>query len=224
MDNDVILKTNSKYFFLLLNIFLYEFLYKEKDILYYITMKGSVYKIVNTQNDYVYVGSTKQTLSRRMATHRSACKRGNNKKLYKMMRRIGVEHFKIVLLEIVEFEDIYELRKKEDDYIGKFEKKTNMRKAVRINENTNSAIKAFKIHKRRLNQKTYDEQKHHNLKDVDTPVKDGYMKRCCLCNTLFVNRQEIKRHYKSAKHKKKCKMFAEFKYNEVIGELHRIFD
>jgi len=184
-------------------------------------MRGSVYKIVNTQNDYVYVGSTKQTLSKRMATHRSTCKKNNNNKLYKMMRLIGVEHFKIVLLEIVEFEDIYELRKKEDDYIGKFEKKTNMKKAVRINENTNSAINAFKIHKQRLNRKIYDEKKHNNLQD---DVKDGYMKRCCLCNTLLVNRQEIKRHYKSAKHKKNCKMFAEFKYNEVIGELHRIFD
>lgn len=59
---------------------------------------GKIYKIVNDVDDEVYVGSTCQKLSMRMGHHRRACKKCNSK-IYKHMNLIGIEHFKIYLIE-----------------------------------------------------------------------------------------------------------------------------
>lgn len=62
---------------------------------------GKVYVVRNEDNDKVYVGSTTQTLSKRMAEHR----RGINKtdrqhfKIYIAMKDIGVDKFYIELIE-----------------------------------------------------------------------------------------------------------------------------
>ena len=82
---------------------------------------GKIYSIRNWVDDDIYVGSTTQTLSKRMQTHR-----GNvysekcwNYRLYQKMREIGKEHFYIELIEKYECNDIEELRKKEGEWIRK---------------------------------------------------------------------------------------------------------
>lgn len=58
---------------------------------------GKIYKIVNTVNNTIYIGSTAQkTLAVRMSCHRS---RSNDKStsLYTAMRSIGADHFRIIL-------------------------------------------------------------------------------------------------------------------------------
>ena len=61
---------------------------------------GKIYVIRNRAagDGVVYVGSTTQTLCERMNGHRRAMKAGDNMKLYKMMRDVGVEHFHVELL------------------------------------------------------------------------------------------------------------------------------
>src|SRR5690606_1322037 len=59
---------------------------------------GRVYQIVNDVDDLKYVGSTVRTLAERMTDHRRASKTGTEA-IYQHMRAIGVEHFKILLLE-----------------------------------------------------------------------------------------------------------------------------
>lgn len=59
---------------------------------------GRVYKIVNSDDALLYVGSTTQTLSKRMSTHRSTAK-ADERKLYRHMRNIGIHKFQILLLE-----------------------------------------------------------------------------------------------------------------------------
>jgi len=63
--------------------------------------KGKIYKIVNTENDKVYIGSTTQRLNTRMSGHRSVAIRLNAEygKLYKSMRFHGVEKFQIKLVK-----------------------------------------------------------------------------------------------------------------------------
>ena len=60
---------------------------------------SKIYKIINTVNDDLYVGSTVQKLSMRFAEHRRSIRRYPNIKLYKEMAELGIEHFKIILLE-----------------------------------------------------------------------------------------------------------------------------
>ena len=59
---------------------------------------GKIYKIVNDCDDEIYVGSTTRTLCERMAHHRFDAKRANSR-VYKKFSVLGVEHFRIILVE-----------------------------------------------------------------------------------------------------------------------------
>jgi len=62
--------------------------------------KGKVYCIRNAKDNdkIVYVGSTTQDLSARMAQHRKTIVKHPDWKIYKLMTDVGVEHFYIELL------------------------------------------------------------------------------------------------------------------------------
>ena len=60
---------------------------------------GRVYKVTNTIDDLIYVGSTTQTLAQRMTEHRNKAKNGKLKRLYDHMRNVGIPNFKVFLLE-----------------------------------------------------------------------------------------------------------------------------
>ena len=55
--------------------------------------KGEIYKILNTIDDEIYVGSTIETLGQRMAKHRSDLKRRPGYKIYKHMNELGAGSF-----------------------------------------------------------------------------------------------------------------------------------
>ena len=81
---------------------------------------GRVYKITNSIDDKLYIGSTTDTLSRRMSNHKMHCKNGCQSQVYKHMREIGVQNFNIVILE--RFQDVLkeDLKAREDYYIKLF--------------------------------------------------------------------------------------------------------
>lgn len=80
---------------------------------------GYIYKIVNDVDDKIYIGSTTSSLSARMYRHRSDAKncKMNKLKLYNHMREIGIEHFKIELVEEIKNCVRNQLRILEDKYI-----------------------------------------------------------------------------------------------------------
>jgi group I intron endonuclease len=59
---------------------------------------GKIYKIVNSVNDCIYIGSTCAKLSERMRGHRCACKNPVSP-FYKKMKEVGVEYFRIILVK-----------------------------------------------------------------------------------------------------------------------------
>ena len=58
---------------------------------------SKIYKIVNDIDEYVYIGTTTERLSSRMAKHRFAMKTYNGR-IYQHMRKYGSEYFHIVLI------------------------------------------------------------------------------------------------------------------------------
>jgi predicted GIY-YIG superfamily endonuclease len=78
---------------------------------------GKIYIVRNHINDMVYIGSTCQTLSRRMAEHRSNMNANlkQHYKLYVAMREHGKEHFYIELLEDYACERPEQLLKREGE-------------------------------------------------------------------------------------------------------------
>jgi hypothetical protein len=90
---------------------------------------GKIYKIVNDVNDEIYVGSTCQRLSKRMVDHRAKAKQkiilcG----LYNMMNTIGVEHFKIVLIENYSCNGKEELHAREEHFRNELRATLNNRR------------------------------------------------------------------------------------------------
>lgn len=82
-------------------------------------MNGKIYIIVNDVNDKVYIGQTIRTLRDRFNRHLyDAINRdGHINKFHSALINIGINHFKIRLLEIV---DINDIDKKEIEYIAKY--------------------------------------------------------------------------------------------------------
>lgn len=62
-----------------------------------------IYKIVNDINDKIYVGKSSYSLQKRFSEHRSDYLRPRNNKrpLYDAMKKYGIEHFHIELIEEV---------------------------------------------------------------------------------------------------------------------------
>jgi len=79
---------------------------------------GKIYKIVNSENDKVYIGSTTKTLAQRMGGHRR-CAKSNPSRFYKAMRHHGVENFSIELIKSVPCSNVIELEKVEYKIINK---------------------------------------------------------------------------------------------------------
>jgi Uri superfamily endonuclease len=90
-------------------------------------MKGRIYKIVNTKTTDIYIGSTTQEIKNRFKTHRSNSKTGKTEDLYECMRKYGVEHFSIELLEEFELNSKADLGVKEREYYEKLNPSLNMK-------------------------------------------------------------------------------------------------
>jgi group I intron endonuclease len=80
-------------------------------------LNGYIYCIKNLINNYVYIGSTKQSLKARFEQHKRDMHKHINSKLYKAMNEFKIENFYIELLEILPFTYINELRIREGFYI-----------------------------------------------------------------------------------------------------------
>ena len=82
--------------------------------------KGKIYKILNTIDDEIYIGSTLETLGQRMTKHRYSMKTKQHCVLYNHMHELGVTHFYIELVENFPCNDVYELKAREGHYIRQF--------------------------------------------------------------------------------------------------------
>ena len=91
-------------------------------------MIGYIYKITNSVNNKIYVGSTSKSLIERFCKHKANSKEIiKNGKIYILMREIGIDKFKIELLEQIEFLEKKELLKREQYYIDSLEAELNIK-------------------------------------------------------------------------------------------------
>ena len=88
---------------------------------------GKIYKITDTAYNECYIGSTVQTLSRRIAGHRSQHKqffkhnKGRFVSVSTLFENYGLENCKIELLELCPRNSLIELRQREGYYIKTLE-------------------------------------------------------------------------------------------------------
>ena len=63
---------------------------------------AKVYKVINSVDDMIYIGSSSQSLVQRMSQHRVNARNINKQsKFYKHMRTVGIEYFSIVVIKLL---------------------------------------------------------------------------------------------------------------------------
>ena len=143
--------------------------------------KGKIYKISNDYNDDVYIGSTCDTLVKRFSLHRIQSKEYDkrNRLLYKLMNEIGVERFRIELIENYPTIDKYQLLQREAYYI---------RQNTENNLNMTIPDRTVKEY--------HDSYYATNNEQIRSQKKEEIICECG-CKT---NRGHIARHLKTSKH------------------------
>ena len=88
---------------------------------------SKIYKIWNTEDDMIYIGSTTQALCERMAGHRRAVNRHEERgmRILDHMHNIGIEKFHIELVEEFPCENIEQLPAREGHYIRELRPELN---------------------------------------------------------------------------------------------------
>jgi len=181
---------------------------------------SKIYVIRNHCNDFVYVGSTTQSLSKRFSWHKADMKKKNkqNIQIYKAYNELGMENFYIELLELYPCSCRDELNKKEGEYIRKFDSYNNGyngciagRSNKEYREEEKEKIKKYyednkekikdnyeKNKKDILNKrKVYRELNKQKIKLYDQ--ERNKIKYSCECGGKYAKKNK-KRHYKSKKH------------------------
>ena len=77
---------------------------------------GKIYKIVNSIDKLIYVGSTIQPLNIRFTGHKSDAKRYPERKIYKHFAKLGIDHFEIILIKNYPCNNKLELEIEEERY------------------------------------------------------------------------------------------------------------
>ena len=165
---------------------------------------GKIYKVLNSIDNEVYVGSTIEPICKRMWKHRYDSKRRVQYKLYEHMNKLGLEHFYIELIEAYKCNSKEELLAKEGEWI---------RRVGTLNKQIAGRTKQqweADEHERRMKQmKEYREQHEKELKEYFKKRyeqnKDEINQRAseqimCECGSSISIRNRP-RHLRSKKHK-----------------------
>lgn len=160
------------------------------------TYTAKIYKIVCSCCDKIYVGSTKNRLSRRLSQHKADSRKlTQTRKLCVHMREVGVDNFQILQLAAVEVKDKEELRAIEDRYIRELraiEDGFNQHNAV-FNEQTKKATQRRHYVNNKEVKYTYNKQ----VREENKTKKRFY---CVLCDHTAMCNAELGDHLKSIRH------------------------
>ncbi len=180
---------------------------------------GRIYKINNSKNDKVYIGSTFETLDNRFYKHKSKKKLRPNELLYELINEIGEQYFSIILLEEIEVGNKKQLLKLEDKYINEFRgqhpelclNKNNPAPTIEMKKATKK-IYYFKhrdkTYKARRACITKNKESHEKYKTYMREYGKNRSRTLCECGVNVTdNKSSIRDHNKTNKHIKKINLF-----------------
>jgi hypothetical protein len=78
---------------------------------------GKIYKLINSVDSQIYIGSTTQTLSKRKGGHKVSARKSVNQRVYAHLNSVGWDNVRIVLIEDVVCERKEQLCMREQHYI-----------------------------------------------------------------------------------------------------------
>uniref|UniRef100_A0A6C0D7H1 GIY-YIG domain-containing protein n=1 Tax=viral metagenome TaxID=1070528 RepID=A0A6C0D7H1_9ZZZZ len=135
--------------------------------------EGKIYKLLSN-NLYYYIGSTINSLNKRLSYHKQSSKKFPNRKIYKYINSIGWDNIKIELIENFSCSHKKELNERENYYIKqhiKDEKCLNIKKAVL---NKEEIIQQHKQYREENKDKLKEYFTHYNI--VNSIKRNEYNK------------------------------------------------
>lgn len=153
----------------------------------YLKMIGFIYKIICTKNDMIYIGSTKNKLYKRFNGHKQQYKKWLNGEfnheisIFKYFKEFGVENFKMIEIEQIEYKDKKELLIREQYYID--------------NHNCINKINAYIPDENKKDKRKEYYEKNREI--IREKRKETYI---CECGDEITKSHKV-RHEESKKHK-----------------------
>ena len=150
--------------------------------------KCKIYKLVDTINSYFYIGSTCDTLSKRLCAHRSLAKTKIKQKVYTYFNQIGWENVRIILIiDYPECNNLNEKLRKEQEYIDQF---WNDEKCLNSMRSFLSEEQKYNYHKDYSQLNTYKEYKKEYNKEYNKTEKSKQIHK-----EYYERNKEKKRNY-----------------------------
>lgn len=187
---------------------------------------GKIYKLINSINIKIYIGSTCNKLSRRLYEHKQ---KSNNKErnniLYKEMRLIGKDNFKIVLLENFPCKTKNELSTREEYWRKELNADLNQNRCKTSLDERKDDIKInckkfYQKHKHELKEKIKEQNKKYRENNKDK-IKEiwkiyydknkeritNYRKEIIMCECgRSIQRCSIGKHKNSSIHEERMEL------------------
>lgn len=186
-------------------------------------MKGKIYKIVNTIDDKIYVGSTSMShVNKRFTLHKSSYKKwlrglSSYYTSFELFEDYGIENCKIELIEEIEISDRKELFKRENFWINEL-------REVCVNKKPSYSSDEKKItDMKKANKKYYEKNRDKILQQKNTYRKLNYIenkdkvlkrskewakgKKFCIYCGEESNKGHFSLHKKTVKHMKNVEYF-----------------
>ena len=104
---------------------------------------AKIYKLINSIDGQIYVGSTCNTLNKRFATHRSCAKTQPDRCIYNHYNNIGWHNVSIVLIEYYPCTNRLELEQRERYYIDLLKPQLNNNLPARTDDDTKQYHKQY---------------------------------------------------------------------------------
>tara|TARA_R110000851_G_scaffold72361_1_gene160368 strand:+ start:176 stop:847 length:672 start_codon:yes stop_codon:yes gene_type:complete len=204
---------------------------------------AKIYKLVNTVDAEIYVGSTCGTLKLRKSGHKSMSVRKPNRRVYEHLNRVGWNNVRIILIESFSCNNKDELLRREQHFIDELNPSLNIYSSIYSNcshgRNRNmcrdcggvrlcphniqkskcklcngSGICEHHINKSFCVPCGGSQSCSHSSQKIHCKICNAGKYVCDFCNTEYGGRFHLQRHYTSVKHKNNyIKTF-----EEVFGE------
>ena len=91
---------------------------------------GKIYKLVNSVDSEIYIGSTCMPLAKRKSGHKGFSKRNPNRRVYQHLNQVGWRNVRIILIEEVQAQNKDQLLSREQHYIDLLQPSLNSANAV----------------------------------------------------------------------------------------------
>lgn len=180
--------------------------------------EGKIYKLVNSVDETIYIGSTCATLTTRISKHRDKSRRTPDRPIYKHLNDIGWENIRIVLIDNVNCANKDELLREEQKHIDIY-KKTNIilnkygaipdleKQKQNAKENRPKyEANRDKEHSKQVNKEYYQNNKEHIIQRTRANQLEN-----------AEDRREYLRQYRDS-NKDKAKDYAKAHYEQRKGE------